>query len=103
MQEALLYVATSVSLIALVLLMVKPLWGVMALFLVRPLVDATWSQSLVGDFKLTEILSSAVPVIILARMIMDEGAQRPFKDMPLKWIWIIYSMDTVLFSTQVMF
>jgi len=103
MQDALLYVATSASLVALVLMIVKPLWGVMALFVVRPLVDATWSQSLVGDFKLTEILSSAVPLIIVARMVMDEGARRPFKDMPLKWIWLIYSMDSALFSTQVMF
>jgi O-antigen ligase len=103
MQEPVFYIATTLSVIALVLLIIKPLWGVMGLFIVRPLVDATWAQPLIADFRLTEILSSLVPLIIFARMILDDGSRRPFKDMPLKWIWLVYSLDSVLFSSMVMF
>jgi hypothetical protein len=103
MEEALLYVATTLSLISLVLLIIKPLWGVCGIFIARPLVDATWAQSLVLDFKLTEILSSLVPLIIFARMILDDSSRRPFKDMPLKWFWLVYSVDSVIFSSMVMF
>jgi O-antigen ligase len=102
MDEALLYVAATLSLIALVLLIVKPLWGLFGIFFIRPLVDATWAQPLIMDFKLTEIVSSLVPLIIFVRMIFD-GGRRPFKDMPLKWIWLLYSADTVMFSSIVMF
>src|SRR5580658_9745123 len=102
MDEALLYVAATLSLIALVLLIVKPLWGLFGIFFIRPLVDATWAQPLIMDFKLTEIVSSLVPLIIFVRMI-DDGGRRPFKDMPLKWIWLLYSADTVMFSSIVMF
>ncbi len=101
--EQLLYVATTLSVISLVLLIAKPLWGVMGIFIVRPLIDATWAQPLIGDFKLTEIVSSLVPIIIFARMITDDGSRRPFKDMPLKWIWLIYSADAVLYSSLIMF
>jgi O-antigen ligase len=103
MQEALLYIATSLSMVALVLLVAKPLWGVMAIFLVRPLVDATWAQPLIFDFKLTELLSSFVPLIIFARMIFDDGTRRPLRNMPLKWIWFAWSVDAVVFSSLIMF
>ena len=88
---------------AVIMLAAKPLWGVMAIFLVRPLVDATWAQPIVFDFKLTELLSSFVPLIIFIRMIFDDGGSRPFRDMPLKWIWIAWSLDAVVFSALIMF
>src|ERR1700733_10449137 len=103
MEEPLLYFSAALSLVALVLLIVKPFWGVMGIFMVRPLVDATWARPILFDFKLTELLSSFVPLIIFGRMIMDDSNRRPFKDMPLKWIWLIYSLDSVLFSSMVMF
>jgi O-antigen ligase len=103
MDELLLYVAATLSVVALIMLMVKPLWGVMAIFIVRPLVDATWAQTLVFDFKLTELVSSLVPLIIFVRMLTDDSTRRPFSNMPLKWIWLIYSVDSVLFSSLVMF
>jgi hypothetical protein len=102
-EEALLYIALSLSIVALVLLVAKPLWGVMAIFLVRPLVDATWAQPVILDFKLTELLSSFVPLVIFARMIFDDGNQRPLRDMPLKWIWLLWSADAVMFSSVIMF
>src|ERR1700734_3967746 len=102
MDEVLLYVAVSLSIVALVMVLPKPLWGVAAIFLVRPLVDATWAQPLIFDFKLTELLSSFVPLIIFARMIFDDGSLRPLRDMPLKWVWLAWSLDAVMFSSLIM-
>ena len=103
MDEVLLYVAAALSLVALVLLMVKPLWGVMAIFVVRPLVDTTFERPLILEFKLTELVSTLVPLIIVVRMITDDSSRRPFSRMPLKWIWVIYTLDCALFSAMVMF
>jgi hypothetical protein len=102
-EELLFYLAIGLSIVAMIMLAAKPLWGVMAIFLVRPLVDATWAQPIVLDFKLTELLSSFVPLIIFIRMIFDDGSSRPFKDMPLKWVWMAWSLDAVLFSALIMF
>lgn len=104
MQEALLYLATTLSLAAMILLIVRPHWGLIAIFIVRPLVDATWAQTLVFDFKLTELVSSFVPLIIFARAVfLDDGRDRLFRDMPLRWDWLICSVDAVFFSALIMF
>jgi hypothetical protein len=102
MKEFVLYAAPALSAMAIILLLVRPLWGVMAIFIVRPLVDGTWDQTMIGDFKLTEIVSSVVPLVIFARMILDDGSRSPVKDMPLKWIWLLASLDAVRFSTTIM-
>ncbi len=101
MKEFVLYAGPAFSAIAIFLLLVRPLWGTMAIFFVRPIVDGTWDQTMVGDFKLTEIVSTVVPLIIFTRMILDDGTRRPFKDMPLKWIWILVSLDAVRYSTAI--
>jgi O-antigen ligase len=102
MKEFVLYAAPALSVMACILLLVRPLWGVIAIFFVRPLVDGTWDQTMIGDFKLTEIVSSVVPLIIFARMVLDDSGSRPVKDMPLKWIWFLASLDALRFSTTIM-
>jgi hypothetical protein len=101
--NALTYVAAPSALIALVLLVFKPRWGVLALFIVRPLVDTTWDQVIVAGFKLTELVSAATPLIVLLRMGFDDDASRTFRNMPLKGLWILWSLDVFLFSSAIMF
>jgi len=96
------YIAAAASIIALVTLVLNPRLGIMALFIVRPLVDTAWQEPLLLGFKLTEIVSAAVPLIIIGRMFVD-GGERPFAGMPLKWMWLIWSADVVLFSSSIMF
>lgn len=103
MEGTLLYISAALSVVAIGLLVAKPLWGVMAIFLIRPLVDATWAQPLILDFKLTELLSSIVPLIIFVRMIMDDAGRRPLRRMPLKWMWLLWSFDALIFSSLIMF
>lgn len=96
------YIAATASILALVALVLSPRLGVMALFVVRPLVDTAWAEPLVLGFKLTEIVSAAVPLIIITRMCVD-GGDRPFRGMPLRWIWLLWCADVVLFSSTIMF
>lgn len=97
------YVAASVSILALILLIVNPLWGVMALFMIRPLVDTAWDTPVLLGFKLTEIVSATVPLIVIIRMVFDNGAAGSFRDMPLRWIWLLWAADVFLFSSTIMF
>ena len=103
MRESILFVSAFLTLLGLVLLLTKPLWGVIVIFIARPFVDTTWDTQVLLELKLTEIISTLVPLIIFMRMMMDSSERRPFKDMPLKWIWIIWSVDAVFFSTNIMF
>ncbi len=103
MDTSLVYVAATLSIIALSLLVTKPLWGVMAIFIAKPVVDTTWATPVLLDFKLTEIVSAAVPLIVFARMFFDDESRRRVAAMPLKWIWLIWSVDVIGFSTFVMF
>jgi O-antigen ligase len=98
-----LYIAAPLAIIALALLAISPRLGVLALFIVRPLVDATWATPLVFGLKLTEIVSAATPIIVLIRLVIDDGKLKSFTDMPLKWIWVAWSLDVVLFSSTIMF
>jgi len=103
MRDVLLIIGATSSLLAIALLIFKPLWGVMALFIVRPIVDTTFATPLLFGLKLTELVSSAVPLVILYRIVVDSGKDRPFADMPLKWIWILWSLDALVFSILIMF
>lgn len=103
MQDLLLYIGAFLTLLGLALLLTKPLWGVITVFIARPFVDTTWATPVLLDLKLTELISTLVPMIIFLRMIMESSERRPFKDMPLKWIWIVWSADVLFFSTNIMF
>lgn len=100
--NVLTYVAAAASLLALAALVLNARLGVMAILLVRPLVDSAWETPLVLGFKLTEIVSAAVPLIIICRMFVD-GETKPFRDMPLRWLWLIWAADVVLFASMIMF
>jgi O-antigen ligase len=98
----LLYISVFLAFLALLALAIKPRWGVLALFVTRPLVDAAWESPLLFSFKLTEIVSAMVPLIVLVRMITDREGQ-PFSRMPMKWVWLLWAADVFLFSSLIMF
>jgi O-antigen ligase len=90
------------SLLAIVLLLARPKLGVAALFIVRPLVDMAWDTPLVGSFKLTEIVSAAVPLAVLLRIMVDDSWNRPLAGMPLRGLWMAWGADVFLFSSIIM-
>jgi hypothetical protein len=98
-----LIVATCMAVVALCLLALRPAWGVPAVFIVRPLVDTTYAEPLLGALRLTEIVSAAVPILVLAHMCVPGNRSKSLAQMPLKWFWIAWSLDVAIFSTFILF
>jgi hypothetical protein len=97
------FVAGVGALCALFALVVNPSVGVMLLFVIRPLVDTAWATPVVGGFKLTELVSTLVPVVVLVRMVFDNGRTRPFRDLPLRSVWLLWSVWVCIFAVEIMF
>ncbi len=97
-----LWFAATLAVIAIILLVLNPRWGIPAIFIVRPIVDVTWASFLFAGFKLTEIVSAAVALLIIVRMCIPGTRASAFARMPLRWIWLIWSVDVVFFSAHIM-
>jgi hypothetical protein len=80
------------TIIVLSVLFIYPFYGVMLLFIVRPLVDTMYGYPLIGDLRLTEIVSVLVPCIIAARIVLIPDQTHALKDMPLKSVWFLYAI-----------
>lgn len=93
----LLYVAASLSIVALLLLACRPVLGVALVFLVKPLVDTTFATPLVFNMPLTYLVGSMVPLIVFGH-ILFAAPQRSLRRMPLRKIWLVYLLDLLLFS-----
>jgi len=99
----LLIAAGVLTVVSLILLVFAPAWGVLGVFLARPLVDATWeSRSVIGGMSLTEIISGLVPVLMLPWMLASSDSRKAFNHMPLRFIWLLWSADVLLFSIYIM-
>jgi hypothetical protein len=98
-----LLVAGALAVIALTLLALRPAWGVLAVFIVRPLVDATYAHPVLGSLRLTEIVSAAVPILVLMHMVLPGPRRVSFLRMPLRWIWLVWAIDVAFFSCLILF
>lgn len=88
---------------ALVLLIFRPAWGVLAIFIARPFVDTTWDSTVFAGLKLTEIFSGAVPLILLAHMCVPRTREASLRRMPLRGVWIAWSAYVVVFSSFILY
>lgn len=86
---------------AMVLLAFRPVWGICALFIVRPLVDTNWEQPVFLGLKMTEIVSGGVPLLVFAQMLFSQGGIS-IRTMPMKAIWILWLCDVAMFCTIIM-
>src|SRR5215510_11283709 len=64
--EMLLELASVLAVAALAALIVQPALGIPLLFLVRPIVDATWAQHVFFGLNLLDVFVTLVPVIAIA-------------------------------------
>jgi len=86
-------VAILATAISLALLLFSPVNGVLAIVLLRPVIDASYANSFLG-VNCLEIVGFFVPLLILPRII---GARdRTFFDMPLSKIGLIYLASYML-------
>jgi len=99
----LLYFTISCVVVVIVLLLMNPVWGIMAAFIVRPLVDALWSEYLVVGFKLTELFSVLIPILILSHLLFTYRGRLAFQTMPCRVIWIVYVFNITFFSAIILY
>jgi hypothetical protein len=99
----LLIAAGALTVVALILLVFAPAWGVLGIFIARPLVDATWeSRSVLAGMSLTEIISGLAPVLVLPWMLASSDLRKSFSRMPMRFMWLLWSADVLLFSLYIM-
>jgi len=85
--------------ITLLVLAASPAAGIGMAFLAKPIIDATYDISLIGGFKLTQMIGVSVPILILFHALLGQlrGTRSP-ATMPLKPIWLLYSFYVLFFS-----
>jgi hypothetical protein len=98
----LLFTAT-LAMLALILLVFRPAWGVLLIFIARPFVDTTWDTQVFAGLKLTEIFSGAVPLILLAHLCLPGSREQSLSRMPLRGVWIAWSLYVAIFSSFILY
>lgn len=83
--------------------MVSVPWGFPLVLAFKSIIDTAWASPLIGEFKLTECFSVSVTVLILIRLFLTPEGQREFRRMPLKWVWVAYIVDLLIFSAIAIF
>src|SRR5262245_58560854 len=83
--------------LSLTALVVSPVAGMMAVFVVKPFIDASWDQSILFTFRLTEVYSAFITIILLGHMVWATDNDS-VKRMPLNGMWLSYSAYIVFFS-----
>lgn len=98
----LLSIAIALALITLLALALRPIAGVALLFISKPIIDANWDQLLVLEMPLTQVFSGLVPIVIIGRMLIA-STNESLREMPLKWIWLVYVSHAALFSLFILY
>jgi hypothetical protein len=96
-------VAAILLLLALAALITRPQLGVACIFLVRPIVDATWAVPVVGDLTLPQLMGVLVPAIVIGHMTLTARGDARFAHMPLRWVWLTLTCYAVCFSVLMAF
>jgi len=96
----LLVIAVVLSAMTCVALVTVPMAGITLLFIVKPVVDATWRDLLVAGMPLTQIVAGLVPVIVLGHMLTASKDAQLIR-MPLWPLWVIYTVALSLSVVQI--
>lgn len=95
--ELLPHIALALGVISILCLMASPAVGMVAVFIVKPFIDASWDLQLPFGLRLTEVFSALIPLILLVHMAVARNDNSLMR-MPLKWIWLAYSAYILFFS-----
>ncbi len=95
--EGLFPIAFSLGLVSLLVLAVSPAAGMVAVFIVKPLIDASWEHDVLFGLHPTEIYSALIPLLLLCHMALAKE-ESALARMPLKGMWLSYSAYIVVFS-----
>ncbi len=95
--EMLPHIALGLGLISILCLVMSPAVGMVAVFIAKPFIDASWDLELLFGLRQTEVYSVLITFILLAHMALARN-DKSLMRMPLKGIWIAYSIYIVFFS-----
>jgi len=98
----LLSIAIGLSALALLALVVNPVWGIPLLFIVKPVIDAAFEYPVFYGLRLPEIVAGTVPLVMIGHMLLAAPKQS-VRYMPLRWIWTAYLLDALIFSILLAF
>lgn len=93
----LLYVAIMLAFVSALALVLNPVLGIFLVTLSKPVIDTAFYTPLLFGLSLTRIFGAVMPIIILGHMITARGLSS-LRYMPLRTIWIIFAVETFLFS-----
>ncbi len=95
--EALPHIALALGVISILCLMASPAVGMVAVFIAKPFIDASWDLQLLFGLRLTEMFSALIALILLVHMVLARD-DKSLMRMPLKGIWLVYSAYIIIFS-----
>lgn len=87
--------------ISVLLLIISPPAGIMATFLAKPVIDATFDQTVVGGLRLTYLTGAALPVVVTAHLVLARLRNNLVMP-PLFGAWIIYTVYIIFFSSHLL-
>ena len=97
----LLVITIILAAISCLLLLLFPQLGVLTIYVIRPLIDTTWDKYIFLGFKLTELVSVAVPLIVIVLVIINSGTSRSLTKMPFWRFWVLYLLYISTFCLNI--
>ena len=91
------HIALGLGLISILCLVMSPAVGMVAVFIAKPFIDASWDLELLFGLRQTEVYSVLITLLLLAHMALARN-DKSLMRMPLKGMWMAYSVYIVIFS-----
>jgi hypothetical protein len=91
------HIALGLGVISILCLMASPAVGMVAVFIAKPFIDASWDFQLLFGFRPTEVYSVLISLLLLAHMAIARS-DKSLMRMPLKGMWLVYSAYILIFS-----
>jgi len=90
-------IALGLGVISILCLMASPTVGMVAVFIAKPFIDASWDLQLLFGLRPTEVFSALISLLLLAHMAVARS-DKSLMRMPLKGMWLTYSAYILIFS-----
>ncbi|TKB73756.1 MAG: hypothetical protein E8D46_07650 [Nitrospira sp.] len=95
--DSILPVAMGLGFISILALIANPAVGMVIVFIIKPLIDASWEHFLFLGLRVPEVYSGLIPIILLGHMAISKR-ENSLARMPLKGLWLAYSTYILIFS-----
>lgn len=95
------FISIILAIISILALALAPQLGILATYFARPFVDTAWGFPVLLGFKLTELVSVAVPLVTITLVLLNFRTQKSVGKMPLLNIWLAYILFIICISISI--